>query len=78
MFEYKILNMTSENSKNDAGTSDLSINEVKDKIPLILNGDYFKIHKINGNNVDAICCICKLHYKGFLNATSNFSKHLKV
>lgn len=48
------------------------------KIPIILNGEFFKITKISSNNVDATCCTCKSNYKGFLNATSNFSKHLKV
>lgn len=63
-------NMTSEKEKTNEKDDD--------KTPLILNGNFFKIHKTNGNNVEAICCICKLHYKGFLNATSNFSKHLKT
>lgn len=65
---------------NSSSSSALIINDDDDecKSPLILDGTFFQIVRQKENNVEAICLTCKLHYKGFLNATSNFSKHLKV
>lgn len=57
-------------------------NEMSKTLPLLINGNFFKIIKIdNGNpdsSVQAECVNCKKHIKGRLNATTNFRNHLKV
>lgn len=51
-----------------------------DKIPLLLNGNYFKIKNVNydSGHVNATCSTCNKSYHGSIYATSNFLKHLKV
>lgn len=63
----------------------LNLESLEDTIPVILNGKFFKIISIeickNGfKKVKAKCCNCVLNdpLSGFMSATTNFLRHLRV
>ena len=49
-------------------------------LPSIFNGKFFKIDKIDGDKVTALCTHCPgmKSLSGYLSATTNFLTHLKV
>lgn len=50
------------------------------KVPVLLDGTFFKIEKIDGDKVVAKCLKCPGNktYSGLMSATTNFLTHLKV
>lgn len=50
------------------------------KVPVILDGTFFKVVSVDGDKVIAKCtkCISNKTYSGLLSATTNFLTHLKV
>lgn len=72
----------SESSDSDQDTEEVLTESFK--IPVILDGTFFKIKSQQKNsnnskvdNVLAQCIFCKGNFKGTLTATSNFLSHLK-
>ena len=49
-------------------------------LPSIFNGKFFKIDKIDGDKVTALCTHCPgiKSLSGYISATTNFLTHLKV
>jgi hypothetical protein len=74
--------MTSNQKDNDIGenenANDMNINLCNKTIPLILDGTFFKIIRIESENVQGECAICKRRIKGRIGSTTNFLNHLKV
>lgn len=58
--------------------NDINITLSNKTIPLILDGTFFKIIRIESENVQGECTICKRKIKGRIGSTTNFLNHLKV
>ena len=73
------LEMSSSNQKNNEENANDGNNNLTNRtIPLILNGTFFKIIRIESENVQGECTTCKKRIKGRLDSTTNFLNHLKV
>lgn len=74
--------MADEIEMEDVAVNDVGALQgaVKEKIPSILDGKFFKITKVDETGkVLAKCCNCVNNtISGTMNTTSNFLRHLKV
>ncbi|KAK4872606.1 hypothetical protein RN001_014635 [Aquatica leii] len=63
-------------SKSDDNNEiDDDVEDSDELLPLILNGNFFKI-KSDGNKISVQCITCSRIIKGQLNSTTNFRNHL--
>lgn len=66
------------NDANSARQASSSTIQQPKKLPKILNGGYFTVTSINGDNVAAMCQTCKKSVLGSIKSTGNFRSHLKM
>lgn len=80
----KISNQENDEEKNEnekeKENENVNVNLNNKTIPLILDGKFFKIIRIDesGENIQGECITCKHKIKGRIDATTNFLSHLKV